>query len=1094
MIRRIVDFALEQRLFVLALTLLLVGGGIYAFKALPIDAYPDVADNYVEIVTQWPGISAEQNEQQISIPLEIVMNGIPQLVALRSFSLFGLSDIKLIFDDGSDNNWNRERVLERISYVNLPPAATAAGVVPQIQTDWSPAGQIYFYTLRTTNPMYDPMDLKSLEDWVVEKHLKQATNIVDVASFGGPTREYQVRVDPNKLISYGLSLAQVEQQISNNNVNAGGSFVNQGLQQVNVNESALVKNIKDVADTVVFTKNGTPIRLKDIAVVAQGPKIRLGQFARGTHCVPGARTYYDYVGLVCRGVPDGQILDNDDVVSGIALLRKGEDADPALASLHDKVDELNNGIFPPGVKLVPMIDRSTLVHFTTETVLRNLRDGFILVTIVLILFLGNLRAALIVALTIPFSLLFAAIMLDLNHIPANLLSLGALDFGMVVDGAVVMVENIVRHLGHQDAVKKSVAERIRDAAHEVQRPVFYAITIIITAYLPIFTLQRVEGRLFRPMAWTVAFALLGAVIFSMTVAPVLSSFFFRKEAKEWENPVITFITRIYRHAVTWTVHHKWVMVGIALVAVAGTLYLGFFSDVIGSEFLPHLDEGALWVRGTLPPSTSADEAIAVSTQARRVLCSFPEVPQCSSQEGRPDDGSDTTSFFNTEYFADLLPKEQWRPIFHKNKDELIAAMNRELEKIPGAIWNFSQPISDNMEEAVSGVKGQLSTKVYGDDLHVLEEKAEEVVKVMRTVKGIQDLGVFHVLQQPNLVYTVDRKAAARFQINAADVQDAIQTAVGGNALTQVIGPQDPFAVAAGERRYDLVMRYLPQYRDTREAIENIRLLSPSGERVSLRQLTTMSEVDGGSEIYREGSERYVPIKYSVRGRDLGGAVHEAQEKTDPLLYPKTSQVKLPAGYHLTWEGEYQSEVRAEKRLYIILPLTVFIIFLIIYGAFGSAKWACLHLVNVVVARIGGLLALLITATHFSVSSGIGMMALFGASIQTGVIMVEYINQLRARGMPIVEAAIEGAVRRLRPIMMTMLVATLGLLPAAMSHEIGSDSQRPFAIVIVGGLMCDLVMSIFLLPTFYAWWASPNDHLPPPDEARSVYESGEESPA
>jgi heavy metal efflux system protein len=1094
MIRRVVDFALEQRLFVLALTLLLVGGGIYAFKALPIDAYPDVADNYVEIVTQWPGISAEQMEQQISIPLEIVMNGIPQLVALRSFSLFGLSDIKLIFDDGSDNNWNRERALERISYVNLPPAATAAGVVPQIQTDWSPAGQIYFYTLRTTNPMYDPMDLKSLEDWVVEKHLKQATNIVDVASFGGPTREYQVRIDPNKLISYGLSLAQVEQQISNNNVNAGGSFVNQGLQQVNVNEAALVKNIKDVADTVVFTKNGTPIRLKDIAVIAQGPKIRLGQFARGTHCVPGARTYYDYIGLVCSGVRDGQILDNDDVISGIALLRKGEDADPALASLHEKVDELNNGIFPPGVKLVPMIDRSTLVHFTTQTVLRNLRDGFILVIIVLILFLGNLRAALIVALTIPFALLFAAMLLDLNHIPANLLSLGALDFGMVVDGAVVMVENIVRHLGHQETVKKSVAERIRDAAHEVQRPVFYAITIIITAYLPIFTLQRVEGRLFRPMAWTVAFALLGAVIFSMTVAPVLASFFFRKEAKEWENPVITWITRIYRHAVTWTVHHKWVMVGIALVAVAGTLYLGFFSDVIGSEFLPHLDEGALWVRGTLPPSTSAEEAIAVSTQARRVLCSFPEVPQCSSQEGRPDDGSDTTSFFNTEYFADLLPKEQWRPIFHKNKDELIAAMNRELEKIPGAIWNFSQPISDNMEEAVSGVKGQLSTKVYGDDLHILEEKAEDIVKIMRTVKGIQDLGVFHVLQQPNLVYTVDRQAAARFQINAADVQDAIQTAVGGNALTQVIGPEDPFAVFAGERRYDLVMRYLPQYRDTREAIENIRLLSPSGERVSLKQLTHMSEVDGGSEIYREGSQRYVPIKYSVRGRDLGGAVQEAQEKVDALLFPKTAQVKLPAGYHLSWEGEYQSEVRAERRLKIIIPLTVFLIFLIIYGAFGSAKWACLHLVNVLVARIGGLLALLITATHFSVSSGIGMMALFGASIQTGVIMVEYINQLRARGMPIVEAAIEGAVRRLRPIMMTMLVATLGLLPAAMSHEIGSDSQRPFAIVIVGGLMCDLLMSIFLLPTFYAWWAGPNDHLPPPEDSRSVYESGEEAQA
>jgi heavy metal efflux system protein len=1061
MIRRAVGFALSHKLFVIAIALLLMGAGIVAFKQLPIDAYPDVADNYVEIVTQWPGISAEQMEQQVTIPLEIVMNGIPQLSALRSFSLFGLSDIKLIFEDGSDNNWNRERALERISYVNLPPAATAAGVVPQIQTDWSPAGQIFFFTLRSTNPLYDPMDLRSEETWVVEKYFKQVPGIVDVASFGGPTREYQVRVDPNKLISYGLSLSQIENQISNNNANAGGSFVDQGLQQVNVNEAGLVRNINDLANTVVSTAHGTPIRLKDIAVVAQGPKIRLGQFARAIH------------------LPNGTILDNEDVCSGIVLLRKGEDADPALAGIHKMVDELNHGILPPGVKVDPMIDRSDLVHFTTDTVLHNLTEGFILVTIVLMLFLGNFRAALIVALTIPFSLLFAAILLNTSHIPANLLSLGALDFGMVVDGAVVMVENIVRHLGHREQTTKSVAERIRDAAHEVQRPVFYAITIIITAYLPIFTLQRVEGRLFRPMAWTVGFALLGAVVFSLTIAPVLASFFFRKGTREWQNPVVVWLTGGYRRAVTWTVHHKWVMVGVALMALTGSLYLANFLPVpgpIGSEFLPHLDEGALWVRGTLPPSTSAAEAIKVSTEARIVLCSFPEVPQCSSQEGRPDDGSDTTSFFNTEYFVDLKPKAQWRPAFHQNRDLLIAAMNRELEKIPGAIWNFSQPISDNMEEAVSGVKGQLSTKVYGDDLHVLEDKAEEIMKVMSKVPGIEDLGVFHVLGQPNLIYTVDRQAAARFQINVADIQDAIQTAVGGNALTQVL---------QGERRYDLVMRYLPQYRNTREAIQNIRLLSPSGERVSLAQLTKQQELDGGSEIYREASQRYVPIKYSVRGRDLGGAVREAIDKVN-------KEVKLPFGYHLSWEGEYQSEVRAEKRLFIIVPLTVFIIFLIIYGAFGSAKWACLHLVNVLVSRLGGLLALLVTATNFSVSSGVGFMALFGASIQTGVIMVEYMNQLRSRGMPITEAAIEGAVRRFRPIMMTMLVATLGLLPAALSHRIGSDSQRPFAIVIVGGLIFDLLMSIFLLPTFYAWWARPSDHLPPIEESRSVYESGEEA--
>jgi heavy metal efflux system protein len=496
------------------------------------------------------------------------------------------------------------------------------------------------------------------------------------------------------------------------------------------------------------------------------------------------------------------------------------------------------------------------------------------------------------------------------------------------------------------------------------------------------------------------------------------------------------------------------------------------SDVIGSEFLPHLDEGDLWVRGTLLPSTGPSEGTRVANQARVLLASFPEVRETTSQVGRPDDGTDTTGFFNTEYFVGLKPKEQWRPVFHEDKDELIAAMDRELgAKIPGAVWGFSQPIEDNMEEAVSGVKGELATKVYGDDLKVLEEKADQIANIMRGVQGIQDLGVFHVLGQPNLNITVDRQQAARYQINVADVQDAIQTAVGGNALTQVL---------QGEARYDLVMRYLPEYRSTREAIEDIRLLSPTGGRVSLAQLCKIEQRDGASEIYREGNQRYIAIKYGVRGRDLGGAVEEAMRKVN-------AQVQLPRGYHLEWEGEYESQKRAEARLFLIVPLTVFFIFMIIYGAFGSAKWACLNLMNLLIAPIGGLLALLLTRTHFSVSSGVGFMALFGVSVQIGVIMVEYINQLRARGMSITEAAIEGATRRLRPIMMTMLVATLGLLPAAMSHAIGSDSQRPFAIVIVGGLIADLLMSIFLLPTFYVWWARPTDHLPKPEEAKSVYE-------
>ena len=1047
MIRRVVDFALSNRLLVLAFALLLFAAGIVAFRELPIEAYPDVADNYVEVITQWPGISAEQIEQQVTIPLETAMNGIPHVVHLRSFSLFGLSDLKLIFDDESDNDWNRERVLERLSQVTLPP-----GINPQMGTDWSPVGQIYFFTLHSTNPAYDAMELKSIEDWVIEKNFKAVPDIVDVSSFGGPTREYQVRVDPNKLIAYGLSLAQIEQQLTNNNTNAGGSFIQEGLQQINVRAVGLVDRSQDIAETVIMTKNGTPLRVKDVAVVSQGPKIRLGQFAKSVHR------------------EDGKIIDNDDVVSGIVLLRKGAAADTALQGIHKKVEELNDHILPPGVKIVPFIDRSDLVHFTSHTVLHNLTEGMILVSIILFLFLGNVRGALIVAATIPFSLLFASICLDLRHIPANLLSLGALDFGMVVDGAVVMVENIVRHLGHRNGNGKTPSEKIGEASHEVQRPVFYAIAIIITAYLPIFTLQRVEGRLFHPMAWTVAFALAGALLFSIVIAPVLASFAFQKGASEWHNPVMDFLIERYRIAVRWAIRHRAITIGVVLIMVAVGNYLAF-GGAIGSEFLPHLDEGALWVRGTLAPSTGPAEGIRVANQARIILCSFPEVPQCTSQVGRPDDGTDTTGFFNTEFFVDLQPKEEWRSVFHENKDELIAAMQRELDKIPGVVWGFSQPIEDNMEEAVSGVKGALATKIYGDDLKVLEAKSDEVVNIMRGIKGVEDLGVFRVLGQPNLNVTVDRAACARYQINVSDVQDAVQTAVGGNALTQVL---------KDEARYDLTLRYLPQYRNTEEAIESIRLLSPTGERVSLAQLCKISVSDGASEVYREGNRRYVAIKYSVRGRDLGSTVEEAIKKVN-------DGVKLPTGYTIYWEGEYQSQKRANARLLIVLPITILIIFILLYTMFKSFKWALLIMVNVAIAPIGGLLALWFTGTNFSVSSGVGFLALFGVSVQTGVIMLEYINQLRARRFAVEDAAVEGAVLRLRPIMMTMLVATLGLLPAALSHAIGSDSQRPFAIVIVGGLIAALVMSVFLLPTLYVWVAGERDVLPLAEESFEIGE-------
>jgi len=1045
MIRAIVDFALNSRFVVLSMAILLFIWGIISFHNLPVEAYPDVANTWVQVITQWPGRAAEEVEQQVTIPIEIQMNGIPHLQHVRSASLAGLSVVNLIFDDNSDNDWDRQKALERLSQVTLPP-----GVAGGIGPDFSPIGSVYWYTLKSTNPAYDLMDLKSLQDWVISKYIRSVPDVVDDSSFGGVTREYQVRVDPEKLISYGLSLAQVEQQLTNANANVGGSFIEQGSQQINVRGVGLVTDVRDIEKTVIKAQNGTPLRIRNIAVVTQGPKIRLGQIGRAYH----------------RN--DGVVEDDNDVVEGIVFLRKGADTATMLEGLHAMVNKLNDHILPPGVKIVPYLDRDDLVHYTTHTVLHNLAEGMILVVIILFIFLGNVRGAIIVSLTIPFALLFASICLDLRHISANLLSLGALDFGMVVDGAVVMVENIVRHLNRPEEAPLSLVDRIRKAAHEVQRPVFYAIAIIVTAYLPIFTLQRVEGKLFKPMAWTVAFALLGALIFSMLIAPALASLLFRGDAKQWQNPVMTFLIKHYRTNVHWAIRHRWITVGGAVVALLISAFLAF-SGVIGSEFLPHLDEGAIWVRGTLAPSTGPTESARVAERAREILASFPEVPQVVNQIGRPDDGTDTTGFFDTEFFVDLLPKEKWRPVFHQDKERLIAAMDRELEKIPGVLWGFSQPISDNLEEAVSGVKGALAVKIYGDDLKTLEAKADEIVAVMRPIRGVEDLGVFRIIGQPNLNFTVDRDQASRYGINVSDVQDAIQTAVGGNALSQVL---------IGEQRYDLVLRYLPPYRDTKEAIEKIRLLAPSGERVSLAQLTKIKVLDGGSEIYREENSRYVAVKFSVRGRDLGSTVDEAIKKVN-------ASVKLPTGYTLDWAGEYESAKRSQRRLLIVLPLTILLIYILLYTMFKSTKWALLILTNIAMAPIGGLLALLVTGTNFSVSSGVGFLALFGVSVQIGVIMVEYINQLRARGYDIEEAAVEGAVLRLRPIMMTMLVATLGLLPAALSHGIASDSQRPFAIVIVGGLIADLIISVILLPTLYAWFAGPDDRLPSADTSDAV---------
>jgi heavy metal efflux system protein len=1041
MIRALVDFALRNRILVLGLGLGLLVWGIISFHNLPIEAYPDVADKYVWVITQWPGRAAEEVEQQVTIPIETQLNGVGHLTHLRSTSLAGLSFITVLFDDSSDNLQNRQQVLEKLTLVNLPPGLNA-----QIGPDFSPAGQIYFYTLQSSNPKYDIMDLKALQDWVVFKHLMSVPDVAAVSIFGGQTREYQVQVDPDKMVAYGLSMATLEQALANNNLNGGGSFIEKGQQAYNVRAVGLMQNTYDIGETVLAVKNGTPVRVRDVAVVQQGPKIRLGRLGKAVR------------------KSDGTIVDNDDVVEGIVQMRKGAEAEAVLRNIDIKVDFLNTRVLPKGVTIVPHIDRDDLVHLTTHTVLHNLTEGFLLVVLVLFFFLGNVRSSLLVALTIPFSLFFASILLDLCGMRANLLSLGALDFGMVVEGAAVMIENIQVQLERRGTTHASVDETIRSAAHEVQRPVFYAILIIIITYLPIFTLQRVEGRLFKPMAWTVAFALLGALVFSILIAPVLASFSFRNGAKVWENPVVTWINNCYEKTLAWIMPRRVIALGVTAVVLGVSAYLAF-GGAIGSEFLPHLDEGSIWARGTLAPSTGPTEGQRVMDQARLMFAGFPEVTQVVSQVGRSDDGTDATGFFNTEYFVDLKPRNQWRSQFHGDKERLIEAMDKEVSKIPGVTWGFSQPIADNMEEAVSGVKGELAVKIFGSDLHDLEKKGEEIMNVMKTVPGVADLGLFRVLGQPNVNIVVDRAKADRYAINASDVQDAIQTAVGGNPVSQILD---------GEMRFDLVPRYQEPFRRSVEDIANIRILAPTGERVALGEVSDIKVEDGASMIYRESNQRYIALKYSVRGSDLGTTVEKAMEKVN-------REVKLPQGYTLEWAGEYESQKRANHRLAVVIPLTLLIIMLVLYSMFRSFKWGLLVLLNLSLAPIGGLMALVLTGTHFSVSTGVGFLALFGVSVQTGVVMIEYINQLRARGMPIEEAALVGSTRRLRPIMMTMLVASLGLLPAATSHGIGSDSQRPFAIVIVGGLLTELFLSLILLPVFYAWIAGPNDVLPLEEE-------------
>ncbi|HTB23514.1 MAG TPA: CusA/CzcA family heavy metal efflux RND transporter [bacterium] len=1035
MIHKIIAFCLANRLVTLFSVVALLALGVICFKALPIDAYPDIDDTNFQVITQWPGHAAEEMERLVTIPMETAMNGIPHHTLVRSTSEFELSIVTIDFDEATDPFTAMQYVQGKMSTANLP-----AGVNSGISPLTSSCGQILFYTLKSDDA--SPMDLKTWHDWEIQKRILSVPGVVDDSSLGGFTKQYQVNLNPLALANYGLNIPTVLNAINNNNQNTGGGFITNGEQLYNIRAIGDAETVKNLSSIVVAEHNGTPVFLKNLGDVQVGHRQLLGDLT------------IDFKN------PDGSIHEQPHALVSIAAGLKGADFGPILDGLHDKIKEINDTVLPKDIRLVPVIDRGKLLRLVTHTVEENLSVGMVLVLLILLFLLGNIRSALIVACTIPFSLLFASILLDLRHIPANLLSLGALDFGMVVDGTVVMVENIFRY---KEMEKKSgkVSDRVNlilDAASEVERPIVFAIAIIILAYLPIFTLQRVEGRLFSPMAWTVAFALLGAMVFVVTAVPVICYYVLSGKLSEWHNPVLAWAENAYQKSLAWCLEHKGRIVGLSLFAFGVAVWLAV--RVIGSEFLPHLDEGDIWVRGTLPNSISYDAAIKVADRARKILASYPETGTVYSQIGRPDDGIDDGGYYDSEYFVDLKPKDEWRPQFKRKKEALIAAMNKDLANIPGVDWNFSQAIEDNVSEALTGTHGDMDVELFGTDLQTLDKLATQIATVMQKVPGMVDVGVFRELAQPNINILVNRDKIARYGLNVSDVQTVIQTAVGGSVPCQVV---------EGEKLFDIMVRYQPQYRSTLEQIKKITVATPDGYRIPLEALCDFQVKEGAAIVFRKQTRRFIPIKFNVRGSDLGGTVAAAQAAV-------AKNILLPPGYSMNWAGEFESESRANKRLSIIIPLTVVAIFLVLYMVFSSVKWAGVVMTNLMMAVIGGVSALFITGTYFSVSSGIGFLALFGVSVQTGVLLVSYIHQMRLKGMPLRQSILEGSRLRLRPIMMTALVATFGLIPAAMSHEIGSDSQRPMAIVIVGGLITDLIMSFYLLPIFYEWFAKDNEEL------------------
>jgi heavy metal efflux system protein len=1022
-INRVVTSSLRQPFLVGLLAVLLIGVGWWSFSRLPVDAYPDLSPPMVEIVTQWPGHAAEEVERLLTVPIEVEMNGLPKLRVIRSVSLYALSDVRMTFEDNTDDYFARQQVFERIPDLELPD-----GVTPGVSPLFSPSGLVYRYVVQS--PDRSAMDLKILNDWVIARQYKAVPGVADDSPVGGETFQYQVRLDPVRLAGAGLSVSDVETALAANNGNAGGGFYSEGGQFYYVRGLGRLETLDDIANVVLANRHGIPILVKDVGQVVVGQAPRLGQFGF-----------------------NGQ----DDAVEGVILMRKGEQAQVVLRRVEAKTRELNESILPKDVKVHAFYDRSDLIALTTRTVEDNLARGIVLVVVVLVFFLYNVRSGLIVAVTIPLSLFFAFICLDLRHIPANLLSIGAIDFGILVDGAVVMVENIHRQLALRYGTEYRLRDVIISAAAEVDRPIFYAVSVIVASFLPIYVLGGPSGKLFKPMADTMIFALIGSLLVTLVLIPVLCSWILRGGVKERRNPAFEWIKIWYERGLDWCLARPRVVLGWSIGLFAASLLL---IPGIGAEFMPHLDEGAIWVRATMPYTISFEESSKIAPQIRRILKSFPMVTDVADEHGRPDDGTDPTGFFNVEFYVGLKAYREWTgPI--RNKEELIAAIDRKLEAFPGIIFNYTQPAEDAVDEAETGLKSALDVKVFGPALDTLEVLGKQIKHTMEGVRGMAHLTLVQELGQPSLTVSPNRPGIARYGLNVADINGLIEAAVGGVAATQVV---------QGERSFDLVTRLEPQYRETPDAIANIPVSTPGGQHVPLKELADIKVSNGASFIYRQDNSRFIGVQFSVEHRDLAGAVQDAQRQV-------SAKVKLPPGYRIAWGGEYEEYTTSRRQLQVVLPLTLFIIFLILFALYSNLKFPVITVAGVLLsAPVGGLITLALTGTTLSASSEIGFLALFGVSVQTAVVYISYANELRRDGMSIVHATREAALLRLRPIMMTALVAALGLLPAAIAHGVGTDSQRPFAMVVVGGLFSRLLISVFLMPVLYALVAREGDRL------------------